>query len=209
MELEKLEAAEAAFMDAFPLGFGTPVLAERTRHHDMTKLIAFARRAFSPEALRNADQAAADMVSLVARSSMVSRFEKPHFREAVRNMTRGEREELAGFALDLLHGNEALGMNGLSAMLAMRGIAKWPVVTALRCYYDPVHDLIIKPTTVKNVIAHFGIQGLRYTPVPNFAFYDAYRAVLLDMRAAMSGPLRDSVLAGFSGFLMMSTGAWL
>jgi hypothetical protein len=196
-------------MDAFPLGFDTPVLAERTKHHDMTKLIAFARRAFSPAALRNADQAAADMVSLVGRSSMVSRFEKPRFREAVRSMTRGEREELAGFAHELLHGSEARGMNGLSAMLALRQTAKWPVVTALRCYYYPDNDLIIKPTTVKGVIACFGLEGLRYTPVPNFAFYDAYRAVLIDMRAAMAGPLRDAVLAGFSGFLMMSAGAWL
>ena len=204
MNSEKLKAAEAAFLSVFPLGFDTPELAARVKHHDMTRRVAFARESLSPAALEDTETAAENFVRLVARSSMVSMYEKPRLRDAVHGMTYGEREELMGFVHELLHGNEAMGMSGLAAMLSMRQAGKWPVVTALRCYYYPDTDLIIKPTTVKNVIAHFGLDGLSYTPHPNFAFYDRYRAALLDMRARTAAPMNGYALAGYSGFLMMA-----
>ncbi len=206
MNTEKLKEAEGLFLSAYPLGFDTPGLAERTKHHDMTKRVAFARESFSPEALEDTETAAENFIKLVARSSMVSLYEKPRLREAVRGMTYGEREDLMGFATELLHGNEAAGMGGLAAMLAMRQAAKWPVVTTLRCYYYPDTDLVIKPTTVKNVIAHFGLTDIVYTPHPNFAFYDRYRAALLDMRSKTAAPMNGYELAGYSGFLMMVMG---
>jgi hypothetical protein len=208
MDTEKLKAAEAAFLSIYPMGYDTPGLAERVKRHDMTRMIAFAKEAFSPEALDDAEKAAESFAKLVSRSSMVSLYEKPRLRDAIRGMTYDEREELAGFIRELLHGNEAMGMNGLAGMLAMRQAAKWPVVTALRCYYYPETDLIIKPTTVKNIIKIFSLTGLVYTTVPNFAFYERYRAALLEMRTVTHGSY-GMALAGFSGFLMMSMGEWL
>jgi len=209
MNTEKLRMAEAAFLSDYPLGFDTPELAERTKHHDMTRRVAFARESFSPEALEDTETAAENFVKLVARSSMVSMYEKPRLRNAVHGMTYDEREELMGLAKELLHGNEAMGFNGMAGMLAMRQAAKWPVVTALRCYYYPDTDLIIKPTTVKNVIAFFGLTGLVYTPQPNYAFYDRYRDALLEMRAGTAAPMNGYALAGYSGFLMMAMGIWM
>jgi hypothetical protein len=209
MNTEKLKMAQAAFLMTYPQGFDTPELAERTKHHDMTRRVAFAREAFSPGALEDTETAAENFIKLVARSSMVSMFEKPRLREAVHSMTYGEREDLMGLIRELLHGNEAMGFNGLAGMLAMRQAAKWPVVTALRCYYYPDTDLIIKPTTVKNVIAQFELPDLTYTPHPNFAFYERYRATLQDMRAQTAAPMNGYALAGYSGFLMMAMGEWL
>ena len=102
-----------------------------------------------------------------------------------------------------IHGDERAGFNGMAGMLAMYQSDKWPVVTAFRCYYHPDTDLALKPTTVKNVIAFFELEGLRYTPHPVFDFYDRYRAAVNEMRAKLS-PLCGPTGAHFSGFLMMA-----
>jgi hypothetical protein len=143
------------------------------------------------------------MVKLISRSSLVSVFEKPKFRDAVHAMPAEEKEMLAGLLAQLLHGDERAGFNGIAGMLAMYQSDKWPVVTAFRCYYHPDTDLVLKPTTAKNVIVFFELEGLRYTTHPVFDFYDQYRAAINEMRATVS-PLCGPTGAHFSGFLMMA-----
>lgn len=203
MNQQKLKDAEAQFLGMYPQGFGTPELAEMVKKHHVDKLTTFAQNAFAPGAEDDAERIAEDMVKLVARSSLVSVFEKPKFRDAVHTMSAWEREALVGFLVQLLHGDERSGFDGLASLLAMYRSDKWPVITAFRCYYHPNTDLAIKPTTVKNVIAFFELDGLRYTPHPNFAFYDGYRAEINAMRAMLS-PLCGPTGAHFSGFLMMA-----
>lgn len=209
MNMEKLKAAEAAFLSSYPLGFETPGLKEMVKKHDMTRITAFAQSALSPQALEDTEKAAEDLVRLMGRSTIVSVFEKAKFRGAVRSMTYGEREALMGFVRELLHGHEAMGFDGLCKILSRYGAAKWPAVTAPRCYYYPETDLVLKPTTVKNVIAQFELAGLQYTTRPGFAFYDRYRAAVQDMRARTAAPINGYALAGYSGFLMMAMGELL
>ncbi len=209
MNAEKLKAAGAAFLSVYPLGFETPELKEQVKKHDMTRITAFAQSAFSPDALEDTEKAAEDLVRLMGRSTIVSVFEKAKFRDAVRGMTYGEREDLMGFVRELLHGHEAMGFDGLCGMLSRYGANKWPAVTAPRCYYYPDTDLVLKPTTAKNVIAQFELTELQYTTRPNFAFYDRYRAALQYMRARTAAPMNSYALAGYSGFLMMVMGDML
>jgi hypothetical protein len=202
MNVQKLKEAELRFLGMYPRGFDTPELAAMVKKHRLDKLTAFAREAFSP-GVEDAEAAAENMVKLITRSSLVSVFEKPKFRDAVRAMSPDDKRALAGLLQELLHGNERAGFDGITGMLAACQIAKWPVVTAFRCYYHPETDLVLKPTTVKNVIAFFELEGLRYTPRPVFGFYNEYRSRINRMREAVS-PLCGPSGAHFSGFLMMA-----
>lgn len=203
MNIQKLKEAEALFLGMYPQGFETPELAAMVKKHHLDKLTAFAREAFSPDMLEDTQEAAGNMVKLVTRSSLVSVFEKPKFRDAVNIMSADEKEALVLFLKQLLHGNQRAGFDGLASLLAMYRIDKWPVITAFRCYYHPDTDLALKPTTVKNVIAYFELEGLQYLVHPNYEFYDRYRAAIHEMRAAVS-PLCGPTGAHFSGFLMMA-----
>ena len=203
MNLQRLKEAEAGFLGMYPQGFETPELAGMVKKHHVDKLAAFAQAAFAPGLADDAQKTGEDMVKLVARSSLVSVFEKPKFRDAVHAMAEWEREALSGLLAQLLHGDECAGFDGLASLLGMYRSDKWPVITAFRCYYYPETDLAIKPTTVKQVIAFFELDGLRYTPHPNFAFYNDYRAAVNEMRAMLS-PLCGPTGAHFSGFLMMA-----
>lgn len=206
MNLDKLKTAETAFLSAYPLGFDTPGLKEMVKKHDMSRITLFAQNAFSPTALEDIEKATDDLVRLIARSSIVSVFEKAKLRDAVRSMSYGEREDMMGFVRELLHGHEAMGFDGLCGMLFRYGASKWPLVTALRCYYYPDTDLVIKPTTVKNVISHFGLIELHYVTQPNFAFYNKYRSAVQSLRSHTAAPMNSYALAGYSGFLMMVLG---
>ena len=203
MNVQKLKDAEAQFLGMYPQGFSSPEMTALVKKHQVDKLTVFAQNAFASGAKDDAESTAEDMVKLVSRSSMVSVFEKPKFRDAVRAMSAWEKESLVGFLAQLLHGEQHAGFDGLASLLAMYRSDKWPVVTAFRCYYHPDTDLIVKPTTVKKVITFFELNGLRYTPHPNFMFYDGYRAAINAMRAAVS-PLCGPTGAHFSGFLMMA-----
>ncbi len=203
MNIQKLKDAEARFLGMYPQGFETPELAAMVKKHHVDKLTVFAREVFSPDMLDDTREAAGNMVKLVTRSSLVSVFEKPKFRDAVNIMSADEREALVLFLKQLLHGDQRVGFDGLARLLAVYRIDKWPVITAFRCYYHPDTDLALKPTTVKNVIAFFELDGLRYLVHPNYEFYDLYRAAINEMRAAVS-PLCGPTGAHFSGFLMMA-----
>ena len=61
-----------------------------------------------------------------------------------------------------------------------------------------------KPTTTKNVIRQFELEGLEYRPRPSWAFYERYRAVIDDMKAHVDPSLWPNN-AAFTGFLMMRT----
>ncbi len=203
MNLQKLKNAEARFLELYPQGFSTPELEDRVKKHHVDRLVNFAQSAFAPGTEDDTEATVENMVKLVSRSSLVSVFEKPKFRDAVRAMTSQDHEVLAALLGQLLHGDERMGFNGIAGMLAMYQSDKWPVITSFRCYYYPETDLALKPTTVKSVIAFFELEGLRYITHPIFEFYDRYRAAVNEMRAAVS-PLCGPTGAHFSGFLMMA-----
>lgn len=55
-------------------------MLEIAKRHKMEKLIDFAQQQFSRDCYSHVEQTAANMVRLISRSSMVSRFGKPEFR---------------------------------------------------------------------------------------------------------------------------------
>lgn len=204
MNIDKLKQAEQAFFAIYPQGFESPEMLEISKKHKMDKMVTFAHESFSPEALENTNDSAENMIKLVTRSSMVSVFEKPKFRDAVRSMTPDEKSDLVESLSDLLHGDEAKGFHQMLDILTKHSLAKWTLISVFRCYYYPDKDLLLKPTTVKNVIKQFELKGLVYKPRPSYEFFVNYRDAINAMKDEVSPSLSPSN-AAFSGFLMMST----
>lgn len=205
MNIQKLKQAEQAFFQMYPQGFNSPEMIEIGKKHKMDKLVAFAHESFSPDALEKVTESAENMIKLVSRSSMVSVFEKPKFRDAVRAMGSDDKTDLVDSLADVLHGDEALGFHRLLDILSKYSLAKWTLISVFRCYYFPETDLLYKPTTVKNVIKHFELTGLVYKPRPSYDFFVKYRNAITAMKKQVDESLSPS-FAAFSGFLMMSMG---
>ena len=152
----------------------------------------------------NQAQVLDDIVKLVSRSSMVSMFEKPKFRDYVNGLNRNDRTELADGFRKLLHGNQQKGFEQVFDILLEGKLAKWSLMTICSMYYRPQKDVFVKPTTTKNVIRVFEIQDLIYHPRPTWEFYAAYRDLIADMKSKVD-PCLSPNNAAFTGFLMNAT----
>ena len=203
MNITKLKQAEKAFLNRYPQGFNSPEMMEISKKHKVAKHVEFAQKNFAPDAMSDSEETAENMIRMVQRSSMVSIFEKPKFRDAVRGMGANERNLLAESLFELLHGDEAGGFHQMLELLAKHSLAKWTLITVYRCYYYPSTDFLYKPTTVKNVIKYFEIEDLIYKPRPYYDFYIRYRDELNYMKKQVD-PSLSNYMAGFSGFLMMA-----
>ena len=203
MNTAKLKQAEAAFFALYPQGMDSPEMAAVRKKHKMDELTAFARQSFSAQALSDVPAAAENMIRMASRSTMISLFEKPKFRDMVRLLRADMKADLVASLSDLLHGSEARGFHQMLSILSLHNLAKWPLITVWRCYCCPETDLLYKPTTVKRVIAHFELDGLVYNPRPNYDFFVGYRSAIAAMKQELN-PLLSPSGAAFSGFLMMA-----
>ena len=203
MNRVKLKAAEARFMERYPSGFSDPLMLEIAKKHKVEKMKKLAQDSFSLDQFACAATIADSMIKVVSQSSLVSVFEKPKFRDAVKAMDDGEKEHLAHGLKEFLHGDQAKGFGLMAGLLQEYKIAKWPVLTVIPIYYRPSEEAFIKPTTAKGVIEYFELTGLKYSAHPTFEFYQAYREQILLMKQEVAELLRVDN-AAFCGFLMMA-----
>lgn len=203
MNIDKLKKAETEFMIRYPGGFKNPEMVEIGKKHKMDKLIDFAQKEFAKDNMEDIETSAENMIKIVQRSSMVSVFEKPKYRDAVRNMTLDDKEHLVDSLYEMLHGDESTGFHKMLNILTRYKLAKWTLITVFRCYYYPQNDFLFKPTTVKNIIKHFEIEDLVYKPRPSYDFFYRYREVINKMKGYVDPSLAVNG-AAFNGFLMMS-----
>lgn len=203
MNLEKLKQAEEAFFQQFPGGFDNPELIEIGKKHRMDKMVSFTRESFVKGNFSNPDLVVDHMSKLVSRSSMISLFEKPRFRDFVLSNPDTLRRSLASSLEELLHGEEQKGFEAMLDVLKNGKLGHWPVMTIFQTYFRPDFDVFIKPTTTRWVIQHFELEDLQYKPVPTWAFYNSYRAVINTMKTRVD-PFLSPSNAAFTGFLMMS-----
>lgn len=203
MNKARLHAAEQEFLTRYPKGFNSPEMLEIGKKHKMDKMIQQAQSEFAESRFSNPQQVAESMVKMVSRSSMVSMFEKPKFRDYVKAMTRDERETLAYSLKDFLYGDQEYGFNTMVSLLLPVKLAKWSLVTILPNYVKPQQEVFVKPTTAKGVIKLFELEGLTYKPQPSYDFYTVYRQQILEMKSLVGKGLSPNN-AAFSGFLMMS-----
>lgn len=204
MNIQKLKMAEAAFLAQYPEGFADPGLAPVRKKHNVDKLTAFARQNLSKSHFNRPEHIAETLVKIISRSSMVSMFEKPKFRDFVASLNSHEKEHLAFAFEKRLHGRaKRAGFEEIQGMLAYHKIAKWPLVSAVPYYYAPNKEAFVKPTTAKGIIAFLEVQDLQYKPSPSWEFYRGYLKVLDAVKREVHPSLSPSY-AALSGFLMVS-----
>jgi hypothetical protein len=203
MNFQKLKQAERAFLDKYPGGFENPEMAEIRKKHNVDKMIAFAQGGFSKEKFKHPDGIVDTMIKVITRSSVISVFEKPRFRDFANALTPMNKKLLAGGLEELLQGREQPGFERILDVLKTGKLAKWSLITNCQTYFRPQVDIFIKPTTVKGVIEFFELKDLQYKPSPAWAFYDAYRSAFNEMKSRVD-PVLSPTNAAFSGFLMMS-----
>ena len=204
MNLKKLREAESLFLHRYPGGFASEEMVKIGKKHNVDKLSEFAASALAKKSFVSKGAVLDDIVKIVSRSSMVSMFEKPKFRDYVNGMNRDDREFLAAGFKRLLHGKQEKGFNDILDVLTEGKLARWSLITICSLYYKPTTEVFVKPTTTKNVIKQFELDDLVYKPRPSWAFYQSYREAINLMKTKVAPSLSPNN-AAFTGFLMMTT----
>lgn len=203
LNIKKLKLAEAEFLQRFPGGFDHPDMLKIGKTHKMDKMVALAQESFSKKASKDIETYTENMVKVVSRSSMVSMFEKPKFRDFVHRLDTNEKAFLVKAMHQMLHGKQPAGFGALVDLLQIEKLAKWSLISIIPAYYSPNAEVFVKPTTTKNVIKQFDVADLIYHAKPSWDFYQRYREMILQAKQALHPSLSPSN-AAFSGFLMMS-----
>ena len=203
MNKKKLLLAEARFMRRYPGGFLNPEMQAIGKKHKVDKMIEMAQNEFAKTKFRDTESITEAMIKMVSRSSLISMFEKPRFRDVVRTMAHSEKDILASGLEDFLHGKRQRGFDAMTMTLAQWKLAKWPLLTVIPNYYRPTEEVLIKPTTVKGVIQYFELKNLTYSAQPSWDFYQRFRDEIQKMKPLVDASLAPSN-AAFLGFLMMS-----
>lgn len=208
MNLDKLKQAEESFFDRYPGGFANPELIAIRKKHKLEKMIELAQQSFAKRNFKIPDLIVENTIKIITQSSLVSRFEKPRFRDFARSLPQADRQIFASALMELFHGDEQFGFETMLAILKSERLAKWSLMTVCQAYYRPQVDVFVKPTTTKDIIRTFELKELHYIPTPSWEFYNAYRAVINEMKTKVDESLSPSSIA-FTGFLMRSMhGNW-
>ena len=205
MNTKKLKEAEKNFLKKFPGGFTHPEMVAIGKKHKMEKLIEQANENFKKAKFKNPLEILENYHKLVSRSSMVSVFEKPKFKDFVNGLGAAEAKTLATGLQKMLHSNQKQGFEMMLEVLTRGKLAKWSLISVVPAYFHPGTEVFIKPTTAKGVIEYFDLKGLEYKPRPTWEFYEKYRDHILQMKKVVSKTLSPNN-AAFSGFLMMTMG---
>lgn len=206
MNFEVLKAAETFFLERYPGGFAHEDMVAIGKKHRMDKLESLAHELFSKDNFTasnmSPDAILEGLVTLAKRSTLISLFEKPKFRDAMKATSSEERIELAFAVQNLLHGDEERGFNAFVDMLQSYKLGKWTLTTFLQAYYCPTEAVFIKPTTTKLIIDQLELD-LIYSPTPSWEFYVKFRETISKLKSRCDPSLCINNPA-FTGFLMMS-----
>ena len=207
LDEKKLKHLQGEFLMQYPGGFADPEMAKISKRHNVDKMTRMAQEYFTLGGCANVHTAAENMVKVINRSSMVSMFEKPKFRDFVRGLNEHDKAYMVNALSELLHNKsqskQRAGFEALVDILKTEKLAKWSLVTIIPAYYSPNREVFVKPTTAKNILRYFEIDDPVYKPTPAWDFYKKYRKLINEGKTMVSSSLSPSN-AAFSGFLMMT-----
>ncbi|NQT62639.1 MAG: hypothetical protein HQ556_06735 [Candidatus Marinimicrobia bacterium] len=203
MNLDNLKQAEAKFLNMYPGGFEHPDMVAIGKKHKMDKMIITVQEEFAEDQFGNSKAIVQAMSKMVSRSSMVSLFEKPKFRDFVNSLHNQHETILANGLREMLHGNQEQGFNMMLDVLISGKMAKWSLISVLPVYHKPYDEVFVKPTTAKGVIQQFELDTLVYKPRPSWEFYREFRSIINEMKTKVDSRLAPNN-AAFTGFLMLS-----
>ncbi len=203
MDFAKLKAAEEQFLGAFPGGFENPEMVKIGKKHKMPQMVELCHQLFSKSAFRKVDETCENMIKVINRSSMISLFEKPKFKEMIKSLNPSDKAFVVNGMSNLIHGNQQNGFEALVDFFKIHKLAKWSLLTIIPAYYHSQKEVFVKPTTAKNAVKYFELTHLTYKPTPSWEFYTGYREFINQAKEEVDPSLSPSNPA-FSGFLMMS-----
>lgn len=203
MNHEKLREAEATFLQVYPLGFRDPAIQAIRKKHNVDRLIAFTQSNLTRASCNRPQFLADTVLKIVSRSSMVSRFEKPRFREFVDSLSSDGKKDLAYAVEQRLFGRKRKGFEEMLGMLQHHKIAKWAVISAVPFYHSPRREVFVKPTTAKRILAALEVEDLNYNATPSWEFYNGYRSLIAEVKKQVGRSLSPNN-AALTGFLMMT-----
>jgi hypothetical protein len=203
MNRDKLALAEGHFLERYPGGFGHPEMLAIGKKHRIEKATEFAQLSFAKKKFPDTHEVLENWVKLISRSSMVSVFEKPKFKEFVVGLEPKEKNRLVAGLKAMLHGDEAKGFGAVVKLMQIAKLAKWSLVSTCPFYFSPLQEVFVKPTTAKGIIAYFELENLTYRPQPCWEFYQEYR-VQINLMKDLVDPCLAPNNGAFTGFLMMS-----
>jgi hypothetical protein len=204
MNHQKLKAAEASFLQRYPGGFGDPGMELIKKKHNVDKLVDFTQQSLTRTNFNRPEFIAETIVKIVSRSSMVSRFEKPKFRDFVSSMNSYEKQALASAFEKRLYGREKKrGFEEFLGMLSHHRLARWSVISVVPFYFAPNKEAFVKPTTAKGILAYLEVASPEYKPTPSWEFYRGYVRLLNEIKKQVVPTLAPNN-AALTGFLMNS-----
>ena len=202
VNLQKLKEAEAVFLSRYPEGFLDPGLETIRKRHNVDKLAEFTRENLTEMTFSQPQKFADTLLTIVSRSSMVSRFEKPPFRNFLNSLDSNDKRHLAeSFRKRLLGRKKREGFQEIVDLFAFHKLARWSLVSAVPFYFAPKKEAFVKPTTAKRIVEFLGIEDLHYHPRPDWAFNDGYRKLILEIKTQVDSSLGPNN-AAITGFLM-------
>jgi len=206
MNLRKLKRAEDLFLARYPGGFSHPEMAAIGKKHKMEKMIELSEELFAKKQFKDPPEIVESMIKIVSRSSMVSIFEKPKFRDFARALEPKQKNVLASGLKEQLYGDAEKGFAKVLSIMLSGKMAKWSLISICPVYFRPQEEVFVKPTTAKKAIAHFELSNLLYKPQPSWEFYREFRSIVNLMKTKVDPSLSPNS-AAFTGFLMMSMAA--
>jgi len=203
MNRQKLKKAEQRFLELFPGGFAHPTMKKLGLKHRPEKMTSLAEEAFMQENFQDSAEIVVKMAQLVTRSSMISLFEKPKFKEFALSLSSRDKDILSQGLMNFLYQDEARGFEKMLEVLDLYKLAKWSIITICPFYFRPTKEVFVKPNTTKGIIDYFEIKEIQYHPRPTYQFYQAYRSIINQMKQEVDPSLSPGN-AEFCGFLMMA-----
>ena len=204
MNLEKLKNAEEYFLELYPDGFKDIGLQPIVKRHNTAKIGEHVRELFAKKNFAQPELICENFAKIVSKSTLISLFEKPKIRDMVTSMRMERRDMLSIGLYEMLYGDKEESFETLVEVLSFYGLAKWSIVTLIPYYFYRDTEFFIKPTTTKNILSFFEIEGLVYKPKPSYEFYAAYTTVLETMKQNVGERISHDDNAAFTGFLMMA-----
>ncbi len=202
MRKDILLEAEKDFYISYPEGINDPEIIKIKKKHNTIKLSDYFKKVFEKQNFDYLDTIIAEMIKIIQRSTMVSLFEKPKFRDFVNALSYEDKDILVGGLYSLLYEDQEQGFNQILFILQQGKLAKWTLISAFLYYSNPTNEVFCKPTTMKNIIKILEIDTLKYSPKPSYKFYCEFRDIILEIKSICNQKMGDDN-AGISGFLMM------
>lgn len=204
MNILRLKEAEAAFLERFPQGFADPGMEVIRKRHNVDRLANFASENLTELTFSRPNAFADALVTIIGRSSMVSRFEKAPFRDFVGALSSKQKQALAdSFRKRLTGRKKREGFEEIVDVFSRYKLARWSLVSAVPFYFAPKKEVFLKPTTAKKIITLLEPDGLTYHSRPSWSLYEGYRKLILEAKKFLDPSLTPNN-AAITGLLMFS-----